>query len=116
MKSGMPGVENACRYSADKDDAVFTIGERSMYSSGVFADSSVFSMLTMPFVQRDVKNFMNLATAQSARRAKEVGVRKVLGSNRNNLILQFICEAMRLSFLAICNISNRKNPLWERVS
>jgi putative ABC transport system permease protein len=46
-------------------------------------------------------NFMNLATARSDKRAKEVGVRKVLGAYRKGLIGQFIGEAMVLSFLAV---------------
>lgn len=46
-------------------------------------------------------NFMNLATARSEKRAKEVGVRKVLGSGRKNLVLQFIGEAMLMSLLAV---------------
>jgi len=45
-------------------------------------------------------NFMNLATARSEKRAKEIGVRKVLGSGRGRLIRQFIGEAMVLSALA----------------
>ena len=46
-------------------------------------------------------NFMNLATARSAGRAKEVGVRKVLGSNRRQLTLQFLMESMLLSMIAL---------------
>jgi putative ABC transport system permease protein len=46
-------------------------------------------------------NFMNLATARSAKRAKEVGVRKVLGAPRGKLVGQFIGEAMALSFLSV---------------
>ena len=38
-------------------------------------------------------NFMNMATARSAKRAKEVGVRKVLGAARKNLAANFIGEA-----------------------
>jgi putative ABC transport system permease protein len=45
-------------------------------------------------------NFMNLATASSQKRAKEVGVRKVLGAEKKGLITQFIGEAMFLSFIA----------------
>lgn len=45
-------------------------------------------------------NFMNLATAQSAKRAKEVGIRKVLGSLRKQLIRQFISEAIVYSLFA----------------
>jgi putative ABC transport system permease protein len=46
-------------------------------------------------------NFMNLATAQSEQRAREVGVRKVLGASRKRIILQFLGEALLLSFLAL---------------
>ncbi|WP_232073940.1 ABC transporter permease [Spirosoma aureum] len=46
-------------------------------------------------------NFMNLATARSVKRAREVGVRKVVGAGRNWLIGQFIGEAMVLTALAL---------------
>lgn len=45
-------------------------------------------------------NFMNLSTARSASRAKEVGVRKVLGSYRSQLIGQFITESVLITFIA----------------
>jgi putative ABC transport system permease protein len=45
-------------------------------------------------------NFMNLATARSANRAKEVGVRKVLGSTRSRLVQQFLLESLLLSFVS----------------
>ncbi|OJJ21724.1 hypothetical protein BKI52_14580 [marine bacterium AO1-C] len=45
-------------------------------------------------------NYMNLATARSVERAKEVGIRKVVGSHRGQLIQQFLTEAVLLSFLA----------------
>jgi putative ABC transport system permease protein len=46
-------------------------------------------------------NFINLETAQASRRAKEVGVRKVLGSSRKKLIAQFLLESFILTFLAV---------------
>jgi putative ABC transport system permease protein len=45
-------------------------------------------------------NFMNLSTARSEKRAKEVGVRKTLGSNKKQLIIQFFFESIILSFIA----------------
>lgn len=46
-------------------------------------------------------NFMNLATARSAKRAMEVGLRKVMGADRQLLIRQFMSETIILTFLAL---------------
>ncbi|HTQ29194.1 MAG TPA: ABC transporter permease [Puia sp.] len=46
-------------------------------------------------------NFMNLTTARSVKRAKEIGIRKVVGALRTLLMRQFIGEAILLSFLAV---------------
>jgi ABC-type antimicrobial peptide transport system permease subunit len=46
-------------------------------------------------------NFMNLATARSVKRAKEVGLRKVVGSSRGQLIWQFFAESIAFSFIAM---------------
>jgi ABC-type antimicrobial peptide transport system permease subunit len=45
-------------------------------------------------------NFMNLATARSEKRAREVGLRKSIGSVRSQLILQFLCESLLTVFIA----------------
>ncbi|MFC5410251.1 ABC transporter permease [Larkinella bovis] len=46
-------------------------------------------------------NFVNLATARSLKRAKEVGIRKVLGSEKKQLVAQFLGESMLLSLIAL---------------
>ncbi|MEJ8844931.1 ABC transporter permease [Lacibacter sp. H375] len=46
-------------------------------------------------------NFMNLSTARSASRAKEVGIRKVLGTEKKSLIRQFLAESTLTSFIAL---------------
>jgi putative ABC transport system permease protein len=46
-------------------------------------------------------NFMNLSTARATKRAKEVGVRKVIGASRKELIKQFLGESLLLSFVAM---------------
>ena len=46
-------------------------------------------------------NFMNLSTAQSVRRAREIGVRKVAGANRRKIILQFLGESLLIALIAI---------------
>ncbi len=46
-------------------------------------------------------NFINLATAQSIMRVKEIGVRKVLGSSRKSLIFQFLCETFVITAMSV---------------
>ncbi|HEX3080933.1 MAG TPA: ABC transporter permease, partial [Puia sp.] len=46
-------------------------------------------------------NFINLSTAQAVNRSREVGVRKVLGSRRLQLIIQFLCETGLITFFAV---------------
>ncbi len=45
-------------------------------------------------------NFMNLSTAQSIRRVKEVGIRKAIGTSKNQLAFQFLTESMLIAFIA----------------
>ena len=47
-------------------------------------------------------NYINLATARSVERAREVGVRKVLGAGRSTLIRQFLVESFLLNIIALC--------------
>jgi ABC-type antimicrobial peptide transport system permease subunit len=46
-------------------------------------------------------NFMNLSTAQSVRRAREIGVRKVAGANKRKIIIQFLGESMLIALIAM---------------
>jgi len=64
-------------------------------------------------------NFMNLSTAQSAKRALEIGVRKVLGAEKGSLIRQFLSEAILLSLVAFviaCAFSLLLMPLFQQVA
>jgi putative ABC transport system permease protein len=61
----------------------------------------LFSLIALFILLIACVNFMNLATARSTKRAKEVGVRKVIGALRSALIGQFVGEAMLITSLAI---------------
>jgi putative ABC transport system permease protein len=61
----------------------------------------IFSAIAIFILLIACVNFMNLATARSSNRAKEVGVRKVLGSLRKNLVQQFLTESLLISFIAL---------------
>ena len=58
-----------------------------------------------------VINFVNLSTAQSLRRAKEVGVRKVLGSSKSSLTVQFLIETFFVTILAVFVSVMMANPV-----
>lgn len=60
----------------------------------IFAVIAVFVLLVACI------NFMNMATARSAMRAREIGVRKVIGAGKKSLFGQFISESMLISFFA----------------
>ncbi len=61
----------------------------------------LFTWLAVFIVLIACINFMNLATARSAKRAKEVGLRKVIGAARASLIFQFIGEALLLCLFSV---------------
>jgi putative ABC transport system permease protein len=61
----------------------------------------IFSTIALFILLIACINFVNLATAQAANRAKEVGMRKVLGAQRTQLIQQFLGESVLLSFAAL---------------
>ncbi len=60
----------------------------------------IFVLLAFCILLIACVNFMNLSTARSERRAKEVGVRKAIGSTRKSLISQFFLESMLITFMA----------------
>ncbi|GAB2577621.1 ABC transporter permease [Spirosoma areae] len=61
----------------------------------------IFSIVAIFILAIACINFMNLATARSVKRAKEVGVRKVVGAYRNSLMGQFLGESMLITLLSL---------------
>ena len=60
-----------------------------------------FTLIALLVLIISCTNFMNLAAARSTKRAKEVGLRKVLGANRSQLIKQFLFESTLTAFIAL---------------
>ena len=61
----------------------------------------IFGIVAFFLVLIAAMNYMNLATARSAKRAKEVGLRKVAGSRRGPLLLQFLSESVFLTLISL---------------
>lgn len=74
--------------------------QRELSANGNVQYVYIFSAAALFILVLACINFMNLSTAQSANRAREVGVRKVLGSSRKHLIAQFLSESVMITLAA----------------
>ncbi|WP_026236491.1 ABC transporter permease [Pontibacter roseus] len=93
----------------DTDLFVHAVKDMHLYSdfrpgkteSGMIMYVRLFSVVALFILVIACINFMNLATARSAKRAKEVGVRKAVGASKPELIRQFMVESILIAFLAL---------------
>jgi len=84
------------------DSYLYSDWENGKQTGGRIEYVKIFSIVAIIILIIACINFMNLATARSLRRAREIGVRKVVGAGKRQLIGQFIGESLFVSFLAIC--------------
>jgi len=75
--------------------------EHEIEPNGNITYVRMFSVIAVFVLLIACINFMNLSTARSANRAREVGIRKTLGSERRQLVLQFLMESILLSFASL---------------
>lgn len=68
---------------------------------GRIEEVKLFSIIATIVLLMACINFMNLATAQSATRSREIGVRKIIGARQSGLIINFISESLLLSFISL---------------
>lgn len=94
------GIRFVYRLQKITDIHLHSINEGEANAGGDIKYVYIFSAVAMFMLIIASINYMNLATARSARRSREVGIRKVMGSNRFQLIRQFISESLLLSIFA----------------
>lgn len=97
------GEKNGIGYALAPLTRLYLYG-REDYGLGVYGDyrkSYVFGVVGVFILVIACINFVNLSTARSARRAREVGMRKVVGAHRIHLVCQFMGESVLLSVLAL---------------
>jgi len=92
-------------YDSDIDLFLFPLKKIHLYSyregRGAIQFIYIFSAIAIFIILIASINFMTLATARSAKRAKEISIRKSVGADRANLIRQFIGESIIISFFAM---------------
>ncbi|MEO6453762.1 MAG: ABC transporter permease [Ginsengibacter sp.] len=82
------------------DEWLYSKAENGKYVGGRIEQVKLFSIIAAFILLIACINFMNLSTARSEKRAKEVGIRKVVGAQKKWLVFQFIGESIMLAFIA----------------
>jgi len=83
-----------------KDRYLYSKSENGKYVASKMQQVKLFGIIAAFILLIACINFMNLSTARSEKRAKEVGIRKVAGAQKKSLIIQFIGESVMLAFMA----------------
>jgi putative ABC transport system permease protein len=83
-----------------KDWRLYTEYQNGIPTGGLIDYIRLFSIVGVLVLLIACINFINLSTARSEKRAREVGIRKVIGSSRQALILQFLAESLLLTMVA----------------
>jgi putative ABC transport system permease protein len=104
----MKGIYNRNQKDNESEALLHPITKWHLYDNfengksvgGKIDQLKIFLMLAFCILLIACVNFMNLSTARSEGRAKEVGVRKAIGSSRKSLINQFFLESMLITFIA----------------
>lgn len=84
-----------------EDSYLYGKFENGKVAGGRILYVKLFGFVAIFLLLIAIINFMNLATARSAKRAKEVGVRKVIGANKAKLVGQFLGESLIMAFMAL---------------
>jgi putative ABC transport system permease protein len=86
------------RYS---DKYLYGKYENGIQSGGRIEYVRLFSIIALFVLTIACINFMNLSTAKASGRMKEIGIKKAVGSNKKELMIQFLCESLLMTFLSM---------------
>ena len=96
MKEEMPEVANTCRVTEGATSVLFTIGDKAVYAEGMYAENSLFSMFTLPFVEGNSANafaqlYSIVITEKTARKffgtSKDVVGKTVRANNKQDYVV-----------------------------
>jgi len=83
------------------DSRLYSEFDNGKSAGGRIQQVFLFGAIAVLILAMACINFMNLATARSANRSREVGVRKSIGAHKSDLVIQFMTESVLLSFIAL---------------
>lgn len=101
LKKHIPESTSSLYLQPLKRIHLYSSNLRLNIATGNITNIYIFSVMAFFILVIACINFMNLATARSGRRSKEIGMRKVIGASRGNLVRQFFGESFVLSLLAV---------------
>ncbi|WP_319482209.1 ABC transporter permease [uncultured Draconibacterium sp.] len=103
MKSIFGAMNITIKYSLEslKDIHLYSTNASEPEPTGSITYVYIFGIVAFFLVLIAAMNYMNLATARSAKRAKEVGLRKVAGTSRGPLLFQFLAESVFLTLVSL---------------
>src|SRR5688500_7090240 len=97
VNSGDSSIVSATKFS---DNYLYNIYRENASGEGRIKYVRLFSLLAIAILVIACINFMNLSTAKASRRLKEIGIKKVVGADRRQLIVQFLSESLLLTLFA----------------
>ncbi len=101
LKPHSEGVHQELTLFSLKSSRLYSEFQNGKSVGGAIAYVRIFTMIAILILALACINFANLTTARSEKRAKEVGIRKTVGSRRWELITQFLVETMVITFLSL---------------
>ena len=100
IKTHVPGMKNELFVHPMKKWHLYSKFENGKIAGGQIEQVRLFGIIGAFILLIACINYMNLSTAKSEKRAREVGIRKVIGARKSSLVWQFISESVLIAFIA----------------